>query len=71
MVELATVISNTGVAGVLAVILLYVWKTLREDNKAEEKRHQEQEERHLQVIERNTKAITKLSEIVERRLEHG
>lgn len=71
MAELATVISNTGVAGVLAVILLYVWKTQREDNQAEEKRHQEQEEKHVQVIERNTKAITKLSEIVERSLKHG
>lgn len=71
MAELATVISNTGVAGVLAVILLYVWKTQREDIQAEEKRHQAQEEKYLQVIERNTKALTKLSEIVERSLEHG
>ena len=43
MAELATVISNTGVAGVLAVILMYVWKTQREDNQKEETRHQEQE----------------------------
>lgn len=71
MAELATVISNTGVAGVLAVILMYVWKTQREDNQKEEKRHQAQEEKHLQVIERNTAAITKLSEIVERSLKHG
>ena len=44
MEQVVTIISNTGVAGLLAALLYLIWKGEREDATVEEERHRQQEE---------------------------
>lgn len=66
MEQVVTIISNTGVAGLLAALLYLIWKGEREDATVEEERHRQQEERMQKVIERNTDSINRLSDILEK-----
>lgn len=66
MEQIATIISNTGVAGLLAALLYLIWKGEREDATTEEERHRLQEEAMQNVIERNTDSINRLSDILEK-----
>lgn len=65
MEQVVTIISNTGVAGLLAALLYLIWKGEREDATIEE-RHRQQEEQMQKVIERNTDSINRLSDILEK-----
>ena len=62
MEQVVTIISNTGVAGLLAALLYLIWKGEREDATFEEERHRQQEEQMQKVIERNTDSINRLSD---------
>lgn len=66
MEQVVTIISNTGVAGLLAALLYLIWKGEREDATVEEERHRQQEEQMQKVIERNTASINRLSDILEK-----
>lgn len=68
MEEILSIINSTGVDSLLFILLLIVWKSLREDNEAEEERHRAQEEKQLLTIENNTAALEKLTQTLERRL---
>ena len=66
MEQVVTIISNTGVAGLVAALLYLIWKGGREDATIEEERHRQQEEQMQKVIERNTDSINRLSDILEK-----
>ena len=68
MTEIISTIADTGVAGLLAALLIYIWKAEHEANTDEEDRHREVEEKQMAIIQANTQAIEALTELIKEKV---